>query len=423
LKKVIVISYFFPPSNFVGSERTDSWAKNLHKNGIYPIIVTRNWNNQQKDIVDRVEENSFKKEVFETHEVHRLPYHQSLRDKCGNYKSLRLIQKVLSLFELIFSNFFLYAIPYKNIYYHCKKLIETEKDISIVIASGRPFQSFFFGYLLKKRFPIIWIPDYRDEWNTHQNNDFSKRGIAKLIHRLESKSEKKWTSNADYFISVSDFWVESISKFIQREGIVIMNGYNTYKPLKNNTDNQKLHIAYAGTLYESQKIDLFIQSVNQLNKAPFYKDRMFVSFIGTEIQVNAHNHLKKLVEGNNENYTFHSRMPKDELNLILETADLLLLTGFDGVKGWYPIKLFEYFATDKPILLFPSDKDVIEKFIVQTNSGFVVNSVQEATSLFSKILNEKGRNEEVLLKRNPALKDFYSRKFQNNKLGEFLNSL
>jgi hypothetical protein len=58
--KILIISYFFPPSNFVGVERTHFWCINPYNEGIYPIIITKKWNKNQKDINGKIEDNSEK---------------------------------------------------------------------------------------------------------------------------------------------------------------------------------------------------------------------------------------------------------------------------------------------------------------------------------------------------------------------------
>jgi len=296
LKKVIIISYFYSPSNFVGAERIVAWAENLNKNGIYPIIITRNWNENQKDIVDEVLDNKLKIEKTENYEVHKLPYKQSLRDKCSKYSFLKYLQKFLSLYELLMSNYFINAIPYNNIYYYTRELLKSNSDIKIVIASGRPFQLFSFGHHLKKEFKIFWIPDYRDEWTTHQNSEVSTGFIYKFLGRLEQKSELKWTSNADYFISVSENWVESIAKFISKKGFVVMNGFNKIDSLTNKTNAKSFRIVYAGTIYSSQRIELFIDSCILFNQQNNTQVKLEVVFIGTELNISVHNNLIQLTD-------------------------------------------------------------------------------------------------------------------------------
>ncbi|NRA10934.1 MAG: hypothetical protein HRT57_03140, partial [Crocinitomicaceae bacterium] len=111
MKKVLIISYFYPPANFVGGERTAAWAKHLADNDIYPIIITRQWNDNQKDLTDHVLENDLQIEKFDHCEIIRLPFKKSLRDRLSKYPWLKPLQKALTLKELIFSNFFISSLP------------------------------------------------------------------------------------------------------------------------------------------------------------------------------------------------------------------------------------------------------------------------------------------------------------------------
>ncbi len=287
MQKVLIISYFFSPCNFVGSYRTISWAKNLNKFGFYPIIITRQWNKNQSDIVDNIKENKYEVKKFISHEVHYLPYKKNLRDYLSNYPSFKLIQKTLTLFELIFSNFFINTLPYSNIYSYSKELIKSDK-IKFLIISGRPFQAFHMGYKLKKQFNISWIPDYRDEWNSHANKS-NTNILERFISKLELRSEIKWTSNCSCFISVANSCVDSISKLINKKGYVVMNGFEKFIKL-DNKKSEEFTITYSGTLYEYQKIEIFINAINEIS----LNERIKVNFVGTNMIPKEHNRLKKI---------------------------------------------------------------------------------------------------------------------------------
>ena len=229
MKKILILSYYYPPANFVGAERIASFARHLHKFGVYPIIVTRNWNENQTNTYEEIKDNSFKHRIFETHEEFYLPYNRSWRDKlfgktCFFCISLR---RILTFLELVASSVWIPALPYANLYTQARKLLKEQKDIQALIISGSPFESFHFGYELKKEFPHIhWIPDYRDELTTFQGYkgaDF----ISKCKFILDQFNEKKWTSNSTTFISVSNNWVKNIGKFIHKEGFQIMNGFES----------------------------------------------------------------------------------------------------------------------------------------------------------------------------------------------------
>ena len=55
-------------------------------------------------------------------------------------------------------------------------------------------------------------------------------------------------------------------------------------------------------------------------------------------------------------------------------SDLSFLTGFNNIKGWFPVKLFEYAKNQIPIILYPSDNNVIEGFLKKTKTGFSFNN-------------------------------------------------
>lgn len=425
MTKVLIISYFFPPSSFVGGERTSAWSKHLYENGIYPIIVTRNWNNNQKDLVDKLDSNDFFIEKNDKYEIHKMPYKRSLRDRVSNYRWLNVFQKVLTLKEIIFSNFFIRSLPYYNIYQEAEKIIQNDPSIELIIASGRPFQSFFIGYRLKKKFPKVkWVPDYRDEWTTHKHLEESGK-LNKWINQLERKSELKWTSNANFFISVSDSWVSSIQDLTKKPGVTILNGYSeltkdTQTISGHNSNLDELVITYAGTLYESQNIDLVIDSCLLLMKT---ENKIVFRFIGTNISVKRLGQIKTKLGNYKSNFLFFERMSKEELKKYIDSTDLLMLTGFNGIKGWYPVKLFEYYASGKPILLCPSDNDVMEDFIIKSKSGFVVNNEAECNEILNAFLQNKKEGKPINCERDFEYGNQFSRKAQTKKLAEIIHKL
>lgn len=418
MQKILIISYFFPPANFVGVKRVEYWAKNLHKYGFYPIIITRCWNTNQKDIVGKVIDNNYKFEKNNTHEIHRVPIKFRLRDRCAYVKILKPLQKFLTFLEVLFSNFTLNALPYSEIYNVSKEVILNNKDLKLVIASGRPFQSFFIGHKLKKEFNHIkWIPDYRDEWNTHQN--VNHRGLYSFFFkRLEIKSEKKWTNNSDFFISVSDYWVERISQFIDIKGYKVMNGFEKGIITFTNTFSSTLTIVYAGTLYSSQKVEYLVNAcINAIdNGIDYFK----VYFIGTEMNPTENQKLKKLTKKYKNNFFILDRMTQEELNKFYSKADLLYLTSFENIKGWYPVKLFDYFIQEKPVLLCPSDKDVMEEFIYKTNCGYIAQNTKECYDTIIRLIEKKQNKEDFSLKRNYKEAMKYSREFQTKLLADLL---
>jgi hypothetical protein len=418
MKKVLIISYFFPPSNFVGGKRVSEWTKRLNSCGIYPVVVTRQWSENQKDIVNTQSILKEECEKGETYEVHRLPSKKSLRDYCAQHVLLRPFQKILTAWELIMSNFFISSLSYGNFYEFCLKYIKENKDVHVVIASGRPFQSFHIGHKLKKEFPSLkWCPDYRDQWSTHERYE-SVSLFSKLIWKLEGLSELRWTKNADFFLSVSQTWVNRIKSYIGVDGYEIINGFDSYPEIQPSTSSLNLTICYAGTLYDSQNIEVFINAVNNMISAG--NTDITVLFVGVEMNPGQKERVLKLTAQHADNYKIMNRVPSYELGKIKEKADLFFLSSFSGTKGWYPVKLFDYFQTGKGILLCPSDHDVMESFIKKTNSGFIANNIEQCQKILNLCLEKKKRGEPISFNINRKEAEKYSRSIQVQKLGKIL---
>lgn len=384
MKKVLIISYFYPPANFVGGERTASWAKYLHESGYYPIIITRQWNDEQTDITNKVKNNKLEIEYNATHEVHRLPFKLSLRDRCTKYKSLKPLQKTLTLMELVFSNFFIGALPYSNFYSYSKNLLAKQNDITILLASGRPFQLFFIGHILKKRFPHIhWIPDYRDEWTTHEK--FPKSTLLnKFFHYLESKSEKSWTKNSSAFVTVSEHLSDNISKLIQKKAIISSNGFNGQQILpekaKTNQKNETIVLSYFGTVYPYQPMKRLIECIIKLIEKHKNHYQILVQFCGVETIPEERNKMIAACAKYPENFEFYDRLSKVQLKIFYEKTDFLLLTNYDKINNWIVAKTFDYAMSGKPIIHFPSDNGAMNEFIKRTNTGFIFNREEELYS-------------------------------------------
>jgi glycosyltransferase involved in cell wall biosynthesis len=386
--------------------------------GVYPIIITRQWNENQKDLIDKVENNTYEVEETSSYKIIRLPFKQSVRDKVSQYGFLKPLQKLLTLKEIILSNYSIKALPYSNFYEEVRKELNNDSSIKAVIASGRPFQSFSIGHAIKKEFDVLWIPDYRDEWTTHQNPG-NLSIVQRILYRMERKSELKWTENADLFITVSDNWASSIHDLIGIRGETILNGYEELQErTRTEVDSKPLLITYAGTLYPSQNTDIFIESCLEI--LGVNKNSIRIQFIGASVIKSEEERIKKKVASFAQNFSFIDRVPKRKLNQLIESTDILYLTGFENVKGWYPVKLFEYYASGIPVLLCPSDNDVMDEFVKNTNSGFIANSIDECKSLLVDLIEKKKKNLQITCDRNLEFGQQFSRRKQAEKLAKLI---
>ena len=113
-------------------------------------------------------------------------------------------------------------------------------------------------------------------------------------------------------------------------------------------------------------------------------------------------------------------MSKDKLHKYLMKADLFFLTGFENVKGWYPVKLFEYSKYSKPIILFPNENSIIKDFLIQTNTGYVFNESDELEKKLTDLMRLKKENKKIEINKNIFELKKFSREHQTEILGKYL---
>lgn len=386
MKRVLILAYYYPPGNFAGSYRVQSWFKYMHTSGIYPVIITRNWNPDQTELTDEIQDNDVKV-IKGTHgEIHYLPYNQNLRDKLHNKNQSKpriILRKVLTLLELILQNFTFRVIPYRNILQYADDYLTNQSgEIKCIIASGRPFQLFGFADKLSRKHKITWIADYRDDWNTVQwKNKLSF--LQRFILRLESRSEKRWLKSAACFITVSEPLKKHIGSFIRKEGYVIMNGFDPSDyPDTLNVRRDTFRIVYNGTLYASQDLEGFMEGFRMFLEKNNRPRDIELIFAGTGTDEKQMSRIFDSGESIREALKVTRRLPKSEVISIQSSASVLVMLSHPGTKGNYSSKIFEYLALRIPVLLYPGDKDVLSDIIRLSREGSIAdNSMDVCNSL------------------------------------------
>ena len=150
MQKVLILSYYYPPSAFVGGERTEYWANHLSDYGIYPIILTRQWNDAQNNLLEKNEQTELKIIKNENHEVHYLPLESTLKNRISHKPHLSYLRKALVFSQFIFGRIHINLSSYKKFYNYSQDILKKNPDIKLVMASGRPFEMFQVGHFLKK---------------------------------------------------------------------------------------------------------------------------------------------------------------------------------------------------------------------------------------------------------------------------------
>ena len=428
MQKALIISYFFPPCNLTAASRIGSWEKYLPENDIYPIVVTRNWTGKELTEEQRLESSGEQKRFVKkpNSEIHYMPYKASLRDqffiKGKNNSLFAFLSKLLTFIYLILQNVSLKFIPYNNLYYQAKKLLNEDKEIKTLIISGNPFEQFYFGYLLKKEFPNIkWIADYRDEWTTSEINEFGFfRGKINSLHQY---FEKKWISKADLVTANTNY---AKSKLISLHGDKcekLLNGFDEKIANKGQdelTFNQ-LVIVHNGTLYPTQKLDLLKEALLEIEIPDNFTIKL--KFPGIKIKADISNLVEKQFQNVPINLELTDRLPKKEIIEMQQKADVLLMVAHEGKKGIVGSKLYEYLSLEKKVLLCPTDNDELEETLLGSNLGIIINDKKELIIELEKLIKSKIQNGLVNSSPNCEIINTFARSEQVKLLAKYINKI
>lgn len=323
-KKVLFISYFFPPVGGAGVLRVTKFVKFLPTLSWKPYVLT------VKKGFYPLQDRNLLLDIPSLVQTTRVSYTEP-----GFWFKNRLWQSFLKYFL-----YPLFLIPDRQILWfwpalwQACKIIKKEK-ISLVFTSSSSYSDHLIALVLKKTTGIKWVADFRDEWTRSSYFKFPTPIHKKIAQILE----KQILKNANKVITISEGLTNSYQKILgsQKDKFAtITNGFDQEEikkiqisKLKSQNKNLKFKIIHAGTFYGERRIDFVTQVFNKLK----LKDA-HLEFIGAKKQ-----------------------LPHQEALAKMFTADILLLilSPKDG-PAVMTSKIFEYLALRKPILaIAPKD--------------------------------------------------------------------
>lgn len=365
-------------------------AKELYRKGFDVTLITcsythvPNKNIEQKKNFEIIEEEDFRVVVVKT----------------LKYKSATSLGRIISMFEFTLKLFFL---PFSKL-----------SIPDYIIVSSLSLPPILNGFFYRKKFKSKIILEIRDIWpltpielGGHSKNHPFLWLLAKIEKLGYSKYDyitsllPKTNLHIENVLGHSNFFFEHIPNGIY------MEEKKKSQPLNNKTLSQipiskdNLLIGYVGSLGEANAMDVLIEA------AEYFKDsNVFFCIVGE-------GYLKKELQDkakDNQNVIFINRIPKLQVNSLLEKFDILYLS-WKKVSlyrfGVSANKIFDYMYSGKPILMsgyIGDDPIQISKSGISVepeNVAALIEGIQLFQSFPKEVLKEMGRNgKEYVLEHN-----------------------
>lgn len=441
LKKVLIISYYFPPSGGPGVQRVLKFVKYLPEFGWQPIVLTVN----DGDFPARDE--SLLKEVPQNVDVHRTdifePY-DYYRRLTGRKKGQAIdvdniekgSKKKLSdkLAEFIRATFFIpdARIGWKKFAVAEGKKIIDEQKPDLIFSSSPPYTCALIAMELKKYakknygLDIPWVSDFRDAWTDYLTTP--TRWF--LPKKIDKKYERTTLDKADVLTIVAsgmkDDFERKYPEISKKTNYVLLrNGFDSedYAHIKTTgSRNEKFTVVYTGSMYGKRNPYYFLDTVTELVKNGMVDINrirfIFVGRLGSDIHSYINSSvLKPAIE--TISYVPHS----ESINYLMKADAMLLIIDEDKYsKMILSGKVFEYLGasllTNKPIFAIAGEgeaKDLIE----EVNGGIVVphHHPEILSEQYLKLYNGFFENNNTFLPDSEAIKR-YERRLLTKKLAE-----
>lgn len=370
LKKILILSNYYPPCNGTATNRPYSFATNFKRNGFSVTVVTRQWNGDESTWDDILRPNMRPSEIKDVEgvEVHYRSYpgYTYIRRPFGAINTIFRHLKGDYNFEL---NYFLFQ-------EYIEKLVSTEK-FDYILATTPPLSVLKTASLVALKFKIPLIADIRDFEN---DVVLAKKPELNLLQKLNHKNLvfhlKKWLKPATLVLTVSPYVTDYIKKKTGANVITVTNGFHSnVLEIDEKKYEDYFAITVTGTLYEWANLEAMLKSF-QLVFERHPKAKIRLNCIGTWAIERVAKRILAVVPEKNLNITH--RVPYKEAITIASKSHVLLLVGFDKMQGIYTTKLFEYLGLRRNIIQIPTDNNVIEEILNDTRGGKSPQSPEDA---------------------------------------------
>lgn len=388
MKKILILSYHFPPMNVIASQRALGYANHFKKFGLEPTIVTYDWSKSAKEqyCLPSEFESKIILEENEKYKVYRLPVLRHKRARVlGWMEKSTFLNKIgiLSAWLCGHLDTTSLLLDYKltERKFLNQHLANNKYDVVMGIFSPH-FHLSNCKWAHKKK-GVKYVFDFRDFWNNEiLKNNYSPSLIFRLNDKIAISWWRYWAAQSSVQTMTSKSTLSEIDKVTKGHAIEVRNGFEDSDFLiETQEDSSVFKIIHNGNLYGSQDITIFLQGVRQaIDRREGNKIK--VEFIGAKRKAKLNsvvddleNTLEKFLH--KDSFVLTGRIERKKSIANIMTAQLLYFPTFLDSPGIYSGKLFEYLGARKNIIAVPSDNNVVEDLLMSTNSGQVCNTADD----------------------------------------------
>jgi glycosyltransferase involved in cell wall biosynthesis len=379
MKRVLIITYYWPPSGGAGVQRWLKFVKYLPQYGWEPVVIVPDPDRATypaRDLSLAGETNS-SIHVIQTRDNslfnwYKLIFRQKNVPSAGFSNDVGKASFFQKISRFVRGNFFL-PDPRRGWNRHALNAARKEireRGVDAIVTTGPPHSTHLIGVKLKKETHIPWLADFRDPWtDIYYYRDFYPTLPAR---RINTRLEKKVLSSADHIVTVSQGLRDILlgKQCCNEQKItVIPNGFDEedFQDIPG-PGGDRFTVTYVGTLSDAYPIDAFIKAIIELIASGADLRLRFIGAVSknqrTKLSAIPYDHLEYI------SYVDHHKAIE---YMGLSNALLLVIPDHSSAKGILTGKLFEYIASGRPVLgIGPANGDAAI-ILKETNTGVMID--------------------------------------------------
>ena len=386
MKRVLIITYYWPPSGGSGVQRWLKMSKYLPEYGWQPVIYTPE--NAEYPVEDpsllqdvAPETEVIKRKIVEPYSFYKrlLGIKKEQKVKVGFINEGERKQgwkENLSLW--VRGNLF---IPDARCWWvkpsvRFLKNYQKEHPVDAMISTGPPHSMHLIALQLHKTLNIPWIADFRDPWT--EIDYYSQLHLTPHSDRKQHKLEHEVLTQADQVVTVAPDGARRLEALGASNVKTIYNGFdwnNEDRNAETRPQNEKFNLTYIGVLSKIQNPENLWEAIGELvEENESFSKKLQITMIGQiDRSVEAAIRKAKL----EQHVVFKPYIPHNQVLQEQQAADLLLLLlmpdSTPRAKGLLTGKMFEYLSSGRPILCIgPEDGDAAH-IISEAKAGVTVD--------------------------------------------------
>jgi glycosyltransferase involved in cell wall biosynthesis len=318
LKKILLITYHFPPSAASGTFRLLGMARHLPTFGWQPLVVAPP---------------SLPWEPIDPHLAEQIPPEVIVRHAAypaGAPKLLRVLAQN--------------AVWLPRAWFACKRLVKEHRP-DVILTSGPPHCVHVLGHYLKRSTGLPWVADFRDPWISE-----GKSKKLTWMQRYTLSWERRVFQSADLVLANAPNACRLFQDTYPLECdkvVTLTNGYDPRPatPFDRSRPDSCLRLLHAGEIYAGRDPLPLFDALAQLNAE---SPRSY------QLQILGRNEIdidELLRQRGCANFVeLQGQRAYQESLDEMSKADILVLFDSPGRTIGVPAKLYEYLGAGRPIL-------------------------------------------------------------------------